>query len=551
MTFDDTITTRSIKKPTTLHKAHKIKRLLTLSVVCCLILSLATAKPALKRNDSSKIENLSDCESIVGSDSTIPTFIDHHGIKDSAPTKCSINSKEDSSSKGIRHDSSRKTEGNLLGKRILKAKEMLQNVTGGKTHKVATCSSESIEVDVKNEEKEVKEKRLPDQDPTDSLKGDNPLPNQQTESTAETTSKLETRKEDVVETSPIEPLVTDTVEATSVDESSAELSIVETVLTEKIAPKKPIAEAASTGSAFVEPSVTEPAFIEDPSMGPHENEAVSDEAAPAEHVIPVQDTSALVQEPLTREETSTPEAFIPIANDSSPSSTTTETENHPEELTMRDDTVIYINNQVYKEVDDERHLSWQNNNHDDDDIITRYLHRNPTVPDSELDGKNGRHRGCHSSIHKSSSSNSGRSVLLPTISCFAIVLLLLLSILIVLSFRLYVHREDEASPLAFFNYLIFGIIASPFKDASTLSNATVSSFSKFNGSKNLVRADDNDMGTDMDMDTNTGMTEDSKLIAESTSYLKGSQVQSELRRTSASHHRMHDVRTTRDACHHY
>ncbi|KAF9354602.1 hypothetical protein BGX26_007589 [Mortierella sp. AD094] len=547
-----------MESATTTHKALKLKRLLSLAAACCIVLSFATAKPVSRRSDDSKIKNYVGYESIVGSDSMMPTFIDHRDIKKPAPTKRSdANQKVNNNIKGA---GSAKTAGSQLGKTLSKAKNILQNVIGGsKTSNSAKRSFDSIDMDKR--EMESKEKSSPPQDRNDNHKESKPPLNQQTESTTEN-SEPETIKEHAVESpstndSPTEPLANDAVDTASTERSAEEPSVIETVSPDSTITGVPATETVSTKDTHAEPPLTsEPESIKISSAEPHDASAIVEPVVLVPETPAVEETLApIVEKTLAPIVEETP---ISDTNESTHSPTAnTETKEHAEELSKRS-AVIYINNQAYEEVDDEGDITsfaWQSNNHnnqnhDDDDIVTRYLHRDPKVPDPELD-KYG-HRGCNNSAHrKSPPSSPSDSVWFKTLSCFGVVLLLLISLLIVVSVRLY-DRRRETSPFAFFSYLTFGIFASPFKDASALSGSTVTSFSKTRSAVGRGGLLHDCMDADMyigEKNYEEEEEEEDSRMAESTSFSKTGQFNSDLRRTSTSQHHIQEDAKARDIHH--
>ncbi|KAF9431672.1 hypothetical protein BGZ76_011849 [Entomortierella beljakovae] len=253
-------------------------------------------------------------------------------------------------------------------------------------------------------------------------------------------------------------------------------------------------------------------------------------------------------------ETSTLDTTI---DSSSPPTDSTTAETSSERLAKRGDS-IDANGQQFEGVDDEgdaivipmpddvhAHPYGSMNGEDNDDTMSRYTQGESDSHDPISDkyhgdrGYNGHDNYRFYSSSSSSKSFSGSSIH-DVLICIATALLLFICLLVIISHRVYMRRQDHGhttSPLSFLGYFATSFFASLYKDSSSLvcqkhHASTSSASSPSSSSSSPSRSKGGHDGRDVE-DNNYPMEAADSV---STSFSTHGQAHSDLRRTSSSQH---------------
>ncbi|KAI8360467.1 hypothetical protein B0O80DRAFT_516114 [Mortierella sp. GBAus27b] len=186
-------------------------------------------------------------------------------------------------------------------------------------------------------------------------------------------------------------------------------------------------------------------------------------------------------------------------------------------VSSKEKSTIVINGYEYQEHQDHYHRRL----HDDEDFITRFLHRSPSEPIADMDDDGEVDYPCTSS-HPPYRHSVSTSVLHQTLLSFALAMTGFLSLLLVVSYKMYARRMNT-SPLAFFHYVTFGVFTSPFKDSSEIAHSTVATYAKLSRSSSP---------------SSTRHEPSEKDTAASASSVQAGPIMTEMRRTSASQYHL-------------
>ncbi|KAF8986077.1 hypothetical protein BGZ46_009874 [Entomortierella lignicola] len=538
---------RSVKEPTS-RKALKLKGLITLATASCLLLSITSAGPISTPNDDdpSNTKSYSSHESIAGVHSNPPSLFDHHSTTKLSPMKRDDDSIQDSGnheplSDHIDLSEIRDNIDHIIDvmNRNAEKRSSLRDTDSDHIDVVASSLNQNIESVVEGHEKDAIDISAYLESYTEPLV----IETEFSDNDHHHASSTDNDDDEVPAIATTETRIAKESERTL----QKDIHDTDFVSDETMTTTEPIA-LVQEGTTIFEEALSIP--VEEPTTTTEEATVLI-----AKSRISIQESKAATEETTVSHE----EPTAPTEETTAPIEANVRTK----KLSKRNK-VIYINDHAYEVMVDDNgdtigytlmsndgsndNNDNNNNNNDkylskdEDDIVSRFLHRDPSIPDPELD-----RFGLYD--------DTPHTCVLTTIMlCFGVVIAIIISLLVVISVRMYIRRSDETSPFAFLSYIAYGLLTSPFKDASTLSKSTVSTFSKQKTEGCLFDNDDDEIDFLLDPEVRRSMHmdgegEDSKM-AESTSISKNGHYKSDLRRTSTSqHHTLEDLKSARDIHH--